>query len=74
VILQVQQAFGSQDLHACVCVCVCVCVREREKQLGAHVLFVDNTSISAVEMFLQDGKIGVREEGRVKLLTMCINS
>ena len=57
-----------------MCVCVCVCVREREKQLGAHVLFVDNTSISAVEMFLQDGKIGVREEGRVKLLTMCINS
>ena len=62
-----------QPRFACMHVCVCVCVCKREKQLVAHLLFVDNTSISSVKMSLQDGKMGVREEGRVKLLTMCIN-
>jgi len=58
--------------HVCVCVCVCVCIRE--KQLVAYVLLVDNISISAVKMSLQNGKMGVKRRGKSKLLMMCLNS
>lgn len=40
---------------------------KREKQLVVDILFVDNTSISAVKMFRQDGKMGVKRRRKSEI-------
>ena len=47
---------------------MCVCLCKREKQLLAYVLFVDNTSTSAVKISVQDGKMGVKRRGRSEII------